>query len=163
MTLTRRVVQERQRTDRFENEVNHAVEPNDCFLNLAQLRSATDVQHFRSRTRFPGLSLQDAIEKSIENKTRLEREAKEVEATKEALKEAAKEKPAKEKGKRKKKDNPGPAAGPQLELESTIQPQAAKASRGKKRQRAEVDRDFADGGEDLEYRPRPSKSRAGKE
>ncbi|KAJ7797935.1 hypothetical protein B0H14DRAFT_2618391 [Mycena olivaceomarginata] len=53
MTLTRRVVQERQRTDRFENEVNHAVEPNDCFLNLAQLRSATDVQHFRSRTRFP--------------------------------------------------------------------------------------------------------------
>ncbi|KAJ7808632.1 hypothetical protein B0H14DRAFT_3091039 [Mycena olivaceomarginata] len=119
MTLTRRVVQERQRTDRFENEVNHAVEPNDCFLNLAQLRSATDVQHFRSRTRFPGLSLQDAIEKSIENKARLEREAKE--------------------------------------------PQAAKASRGKKRQRAEVDRDFADGGEDLEYRPRPSKSRAGKE
>lgn len=161
MTLTRRVVQERQRTDRFENEVNHAVEPNDCFLNLAQLRSATDVQHFRSRTRFPGLSLQDAIEKSTENKARLEREAKEVEATKEALKEAAKEKPAKEKGKRKTKDNP--AAAPQLELESTIQPQAAKASRGKKRQRAEVDRDFADGGEDLEYRPRPSKSRAGKE
>ncbi|KAJ7719255.1 hypothetical protein B0H14DRAFT_3098620 [Mycena olivaceomarginata] len=73
MTLTRRVIQERQRTDRFENEVNHAVEPNDCFLNLAQLRSAMDVQHFRSRTRFPGLSLQDAIEKSIENKARLER------------------------------------------------------------------------------------------
>ncbi|KAJ7252942.1 hypothetical protein C8J57DRAFT_951536, partial [Mycena rebaudengoi] len=44
MTLTRRVIQERQRTDRFEDEVKHAVEPNDCFLNLAQLRSATDVQ-----------------------------------------------------------------------------------------------------------------------
>ncbi|KAJ7848534.1 hypothetical protein B0H13DRAFT_1906711 [Mycena leptocephala] len=108
MTLTRQVIQERQRTDRFENEVNHAVEPNDCFLNLAQLRSATDVQHFRSRTRFPGLSLQDVIEKSIENKARLEREAKEVEAAKEALKEAAKEKPAKEKGKRKKKTTPRP-------------------------------------------------------
>ncbi|KAJ7762875.1 hypothetical protein B0H14DRAFT_2156128, partial [Mycena olivaceomarginata] len=43
-TLTRRVIQERQLTDRFENEVNHAAEPNDCFVNLAQLRSATDVQ-----------------------------------------------------------------------------------------------------------------------
>ncbi|KAJ7831981.1 hypothetical protein B0H13DRAFT_2240508 [Mycena leptocephala] len=161
MTLTRQVIQERQRTDRFENEINHAVEPNDCFLNLAQLRSATDVQHFRSRTRFPGLSLQDVIEKSIENKARLEREAKEVEAAKEALKEAAKEKPAKEKGKRKKKDNP--AANPQLELGSTTQPPAAKASRGKKRQQAEVDRDFAEGGEDLEYQPRPSKSRTVKE
>ncbi|KAF7349031.1 hypothetical protein MVEN_01424500 [Mycena venus] len=76
MSLTRRVVQERQETDRFENELNHAVEPNDCFLNLTQLRSATHVQYFRSKTRFPDLSLVDAIEKAIENKERLEREAK---------------------------------------------------------------------------------------
>jgi hypothetical protein len=43
-TLTRRVVQERRQTDHFENEVTHTTEPDDCFLNLAQLRSATDVQ-----------------------------------------------------------------------------------------------------------------------
>ncbi|KAJ7463932.1 hypothetical protein FB451DRAFT_1491960 [Mycena latifolia] len=84
ITLARQVIQERQKTEHFENEVNHAVEPNDCFLNLAQLRSATDVQKLRSGARFPGLSLTDAIEQSIHNRERLEREAKEAEQTKDA-------------------------------------------------------------------------------
>ncbi|KAJ7686893.1 hypothetical protein B0H14DRAFT_2307407, partial [Mycena olivaceomarginata] len=75
---TRQVRQERQRTDLFENEVTHTVQPNDCFLNLAQLRSATDVQQFRSVTRYPGLALAEAIEQVIHNRERLEREAKEA-------------------------------------------------------------------------------------
>jgi hypothetical protein len=42
------------------------------------------VQQFRSALRFPGLSLVEAIEQSIENKERLEWEAKLAEAAKEA-------------------------------------------------------------------------------
>jgi hypothetical protein len=82
-TRTRRVLQERQLTDKLEHEVNHAVEPNDRFVNLSQLRSATKVQKFWGGSRFPGLSLVDAIGRSVRNRERLERETKEAEETKE--------------------------------------------------------------------------------
>ncbi|KAJ7480506.1 hypothetical protein B0H11DRAFT_2157896 [Mycena galericulata] len=124
-TLTRQVIQERRKTDHFENEVNHTVQPHDCFLNLAQLRSATDVQKFRSATRFPGLSLTDAIEQSIFNRERLERETKEAEEAKE-----------------------------------TERQEKAAGAKKKRKEVVGVDRDFAEGGEDLVYVPRPSKSRA---
>jgi hypothetical protein len=100
---TRQVRQERQRTDLFENEVTHAVQPNDCFLNLAQLRSATDVQQFRSVTRYPSLALAEAIEQAIHNRERLEREAKEAEELKEAERlERAGEREAKAAGRKEK-------------------------------------------------------------
>ncbi|KAJ7436186.1 hypothetical protein FB451DRAFT_1379084 [Mycena latifolia] len=143
-TLTRRVTQERQKTDHFENEVNHAVEPNDCFLNLAQLRSATDLQKFRSSICFPDVSLAEAIKQSIHNQEQLEREAKEAEQQEKAVEKAAKaaERAAKADGraakaagrgngkKRSQVDPPGQGAGP-------------------KKKRKEVDPDFADDGEEL--------------
>jgi hypothetical protein len=79
------VVQEREiRADNFEDELNHPTNPDDCFLNLAQLRSATHVQQFRS----PRLarSLTDVIEDAIQNKARSERETREAQAEKEAEK-----------------------------------------------------------------------------
>ncbi|KAJ6447714.1 hypothetical protein C8R45DRAFT_948387, partial [Mycena sanguinolenta] len=80
----------------FKNEVDHGVEPNDCIVNLAQLRSATDVQKLRNSTRFLDLSLVEAIEKSICNQEQLERKAKEAEEAKEVeQQEKAAEKQAK--------------------------------------------------------------------
>lgn len=159
-TLTRRVIQERQQTDRFENEVNHAVEPNDCFLNLAQLRSALDVQKFRSGVRFTRLSLVEVIEQSIHNRERLEREAKETEAVKEA------ERLEKAAGKQANVAKPKPKGKPPQKPKAKAQPKTTDAAAkkkngggGGKRKRVEVDPDFAEGGEELEYQPRPSKSR----
>ncbi|KAJ7623989.1 hypothetical protein B0H17DRAFT_1288780 [Mycena rosella] len=141
--LTRQVVQERQHTDHLENEVNHTVEPNDCFLNLAQLRSATDVQRFRSGIPFPGLPLIEAIEQAILNKDRLERETKDAEEAKESERQ--------ERGRAKASKKTGTQAGTKK----------TGGGGGKKRKRVEVevDRDFAEGGEDLVYHPRPSRSR----
>ncbi|KAJ6618149.1 hypothetical protein B0H10DRAFT_2164261 [Mycena sp. CBHHK59/15] len=154
-TLTRRVVQERRQTDHFENEVTHTTEPNDCFLNLAQLRSATDVQQFRSALRFPGLSLVEAIEQSIENKERLEREVKLAEAAKEAEQQER----AAGKQARATESEHGPA-----QSQKTAAKPAGDQVRGKKRkQDKEVDRDFAEGGEELQYIPCPSRSRAPQE
>ncbi|KAJ7469074.1 hypothetical protein FB451DRAFT_1177070 [Mycena latifolia] len=141
IALTRRVLQERRRTKRFENEVSHAVEPNDCVLNLAQLRSATDVQKSRSDARFPGLSLAEAIEASIRNKERLEQNAKEAEEAKEL------ERQEKEQGKQKAK-----AKQPRKMAANEGEKGAGRAG-GSKRKRVEIDRDFAEGGEDLVYVP----------
>ncbi|KAF8171202.1 hypothetical protein K438DRAFT_1613188, partial [Mycena galopus ATCC 62051] len=167
-TRTRRVFQERQLTDKLEHEVNHTVEPHDCFLNLAQLRSATEVQKFRSGSRFPGLSLVDTIEQSIQNRERLEREAKEAEGAKEAERQQravekqtkAAEKQAK--ATQKELAEKGPSGSKKAKVNSGARP-AKEKEKGKKRRREEVDRDFAEGGEELEYRPRPSKSRGGQE
>ncbi|KAF7334908.1 hypothetical protein MVEN_02240500 [Mycena venus] len=127
-------------------------EPNDCFLNLAQLRSATGAQQFRSALRFPGLSLDEAIEQSIENKERLEREAK--------LAEAAKEAERQEKAAGKQARATESERGPVQSQKIPAKP-AGDQVRGKKRKRdKEVDRDFAEGGEELQYVPRPSRSRA---
>ncbi|KAJ7348328.1 hypothetical protein DFH08DRAFT_1000016 [Mycena albidolilacea] len=151
-TLTRRIVQERRQTDHFENEVTHTTEPDDCFLNLAQLRSATDVQQFRSALRLPGLSLVEAIEQLIENKERLEREAKLAEAAKEG----ERQKKAAGKQARATESERGPA-----QSQKTAAKPAGDQVRGKKSKRdKEVDRDFAEGGEELQYIPRPSRSRA---
>ncbi|KAJ6538247.1 hypothetical protein B0H10DRAFT_1971665 [Mycena sp. CBHHK59/15] len=152
MTLTRRTTQERQLTDHLENEVTHTIQPYDCFLNLAQLRSATDTQKLRSGVRLPGLSLVEAIETSIRNKKQLEREAKAAVDAKEAErveKEAQKLSKAQEKEERAKAKAKGKEKG-------TAKVSAPKA---RKRKRSEDDPDFAEGGEALEYRPRPSKSR----
>ncbi|KAF7341642.1 hypothetical protein MSAN_02061900 [Mycena sanguinolenta] len=158
ITPTRRITQERRLTDHFENEVNHAVEPTDCFVNLAQLRSASDLQKLRSSTRFPGLSLVEAIEQSIRNREQLEREAKEAEAAKEAER---KEKAAEREAKAAEKQ----AKAAQKELAKQKASESASAgttkTRSKKRKQDELDRDFAEGGEDLVYHPRPSKSRGG--
>ncbi|KAJ6487363.1 hypothetical protein C8R47DRAFT_979100 [Mycena vitilis] len=167
-TPTRRVVQERQQTDSFGNEVNHVVDPHDCFLNLAQLRSATDVQKLRSGTRFPGLSLTDTIERSIENKERLEREAKQAEAAKESERQekaAAKQAKATSSGlEPAQKQNAADKNKGKKRAAGAVGAQATKSAgaqgRGQKRRRNEEDRDFAEGGEDLQYNPRPSKSRA---
>lgn len=167
-TRTRRVLQERQLTDKLEHEVNHAVEPNDCFVNLAQLRSATEVQKFRSGFRFPGLSLVDAIEQSIQNRERMERETKEAEEAKEAERQQkaserlakAAEKQAKATRKELATSEKGPNGGKKSKVNSGAH--LAK-EKGKKRKREEVDRDFAEGEEELVYRPRPSKSRGGQE
>jgi hypothetical protein len=153
-TLTRQVVQERRHTNFFENEVNHTVEPNDCFLNLAQLRSATDVQKFRSSGRFPGLSLAETIEQSIRNRERLEREAKQAEEAKESERqERAAGKQAKAAGKQPEK----PRKQAKGKGRKSVQKSANQD--GKKRKRDEVDQDYAEGDEELVYVPRPSRSR----
>ncbi|KAJ7038972.1 hypothetical protein C8F04DRAFT_1321658 [Mycena alexandri] len=155
MTPTRQVLQERQRTDLLENEVNHTVQPDDCFLNLAQLRSATEVQQFRSGTRYPGLPLAEAIEQAIHNRERLEREAKELEQAKETERLArvaereARATAKKAKAVEREAANAANAAG----APGTRKPG------GRKRKAKEVDRDFAEGGEELQYNPQPSKSR----
>jgi hypothetical protein len=154
---TRQVRQERQRTDLFENEVTHAVQPNDCFLNLAQLRSATDVQQFRSVTRYPGLALAEAIEQAIHNRERLEREAKEAEELKEAERlERAEEREAKAAGRKEKAAKREAAKSARA---GNAQSGTQKTGGGKKRKAKDVHPDFPEGGEELEYRPRPSKSR----
>ncbi|KAJ6452472.1 hypothetical protein C8R45DRAFT_1223516 [Mycena sanguinolenta] len=150
-TRTRRVFQERKQTDHFENEVTHT-EPNDCFVNLAQLRSAAEVQTMRSHVRYPGLPLLEAVEQSIQNRERIEREAKAAEEAKElerqekAAEKAAKADRAAQKERAKQRGNTSRTA-------PKPRPQ------GRKRPHQEVDRDYAEGGEELEYRPRPSKSR----
>ncbi|KAJ7181855.1 hypothetical protein C8R46DRAFT_1313390 [Mycena filopes] len=170
-TLTRPVIQERRQTTRFENEVVHTTEPNDCFLNLAQLRNATDVQCFRSGARYPDLPLAEVIEQSVRIKERLERETKDTEAAKEveriekAQGKEAKAK-AKEHGTAKKADGPSKRGrrvsegGPQDAAESSTQGRKrAGEGRGIKRKKADEDCDFAEGGEELVYVPQPSKSR----
>ncbi|KAJ7308592.1 hypothetical protein DFH08DRAFT_944451 [Mycena albidolilacea] len=150
------VRQERQRTDLFENEVTHAVQPNDCFLNLAQLRSATDVQQFRSVTRYPGLALAEAIEQAIHNRERLECEAKEAEELKEAERlERAEEREAKAVGRKEKAAKREAAKSARA---GNAQSGTQKTGGGKKRKAKDVHQDFAEGREELEYRPQPSKS-----
>lgn len=85
---TRQVVQERLTvSNKFEDELNHPTQPDDCFLNLAQLRSAVHVQQFRSpRASRPDSALTDVIESAILNKRRLEREARDVQMEKDAEK-----------------------------------------------------------------------------
>ncbi|KAJ7640099.1 hypothetical protein DFH06DRAFT_1271580 [Mycena polygramma] len=153
-TLTRRVVQERQLTERFENEINHETQPNDCFLNLAQLRSAANVQKLRNAGRFPGLPLADAIEQSIHNRERLEREAKEAEAAKESERqEKAAEKAA------KAAQEPAQKQAKSKPAKKKVASRPTTGARKRKRD-DEPERDFAEGGEELQYIPRPSKSRA---
>ncbi|KAJ7110514.1 hypothetical protein C8R44DRAFT_833390 [Mycena epipterygia] len=63
-STTRQVIQEREIiADKFESELKHPIRPDDCFLNLAQLRSAV-------------------IEAAVFNRKRLEREARDVQADK---------------------------------------------------------------------------------
>ncbi|KAJ7840547.1 hypothetical protein B0H14DRAFT_3140495 [Mycena olivaceomarginata] len=155
-----KVLQERKKTDRFENEVTHTVEPNDCFVNLAQLRSATEVQNLCSGVRYPGLSLVEAVEQSIQNWEKLEREAKAAEEAKDLeRREKAAEKEAKavqkELGKRRDNTSKGSSGGTKAKTTGGRQ--------SRKRACEEVDRDYAEGGEELEYRLRPSKSRGGQE
>jgi hypothetical protein len=111
---------------------------------------------FRSGLRFPGLSLVDAIEQSIANKERLEREAREAEAAKET----ERQEKAAEKEARAAEKELGPARNSREKSSKKTVTKAGAASRPRKRKEDEVDRDFAEGGEDLEYIPRPSKSRA---
>lgn len=114
------------------------------------------MQKFRSGARFSCLPLIDAIEQSIQNRERLEREAKDAEQAKEAErqeKEAAKH--AKAAGTGKKRKQRESEVGPSR---ATNQEKGAPGPR-KRKKPVEVDRDFAEGGEELEYRPRPSKSR----
>ena len=155
ITPTRQVIQERRKTVHFENEVNHAVESDDCFLNLAQLRSATDVQKFRNSAQSPDLSLADAIEQAIRNKDRLEREAKEAEEIKETERQDKQAKAAEKalKQPQEKSKSKGSKSGTQAG-------QGPGGAKKRKRVVEEVDRDFAEGGEELLYHPRPSKSRA---
>ncbi|KAJ7705289.1 hypothetical protein B0H17DRAFT_1156769 [Mycena rosella] len=163
ITLTRQVIQELQQTEHFENEVNHAVEPDDCFLNLAQLRSATDVQKFRSSGRLSDLSLIETIEQSIHNCEQLERETKEAEEAREAerlgktagkqTKEAERLEKVAEKQARKRQAGPA-----QLDADLGSTQSGKEVGRKKpRRKKAEVDRDYAEGGDELEYVARPSK------
>ncbi|KAJ6615979.1 hypothetical protein B0H10DRAFT_2190741 [Mycena sp. CBHHK59/15] len=101
---TRCVMQERQSTDQFEDKVNH-INPDGHIWNLAHLRSASYVQRFRSGNRFPDLSLDEVIETAIQNKSRLERETKELREAKVAEKlQKDAEKKRKAEGKQKAKD-----------------------------------------------------------
>lgn len=82
-TTTRPMVQEREtRADKFEDELRHLIEPDDCFLNLAQLRSSTHVQQFRSQRLSRPLT--EVIEDAIRNKSQLDSEARAAQIEKEA-------------------------------------------------------------------------------
>ncbi|KAJ7110945.1 hypothetical protein C8R44DRAFT_742719 [Mycena epipterygia] len=84
-STTRQVIQEREIiADKFESELKHPIRPDDCFLNLAQLRSAVYVQKFRSLGSRPrsNLALTEVIEAAVFNRKRLEREARDVQADK---------------------------------------------------------------------------------
>jgi hypothetical protein len=72
MTQTRRVIQERQVTDLFENELKHVIQPDDVLLNLAQLHSAALVQNFQPSTRYPNLTRDVLIRTAIRNRHILE-------------------------------------------------------------------------------------------
>ncbi|KAJ6580335.1 hypothetical protein B0H10DRAFT_2179659 [Mycena sp. CBHHK59/15] len=94
-TNTRQLLQEREATDQFEDELKHPIQPDDCFLNLSQLRSATHVQQFRSPM---GLH-------AINNKASLEREARDNQVAKEAEKVARELEKAAREERRKAKES----------------------------------------------------------
>lgn len=105
VTQTRRVIQERRITDHFEDEILHSKHPDDLVLNLAQLRSASVIQYFRSDRRFTDLSPDEVIEYAIKNREALDQEAKQAKESQDS----------RGKGKRKAKDKgskPGPAKRP---------------------------------------------------
>jgi chromatin remodeling complex protein RSC6 len=129
------VVQERRTTNHLEDEVTHNGPAEDCILNLAQLRSATDVQQFRSGARYPNTSLVEVIENSIRNKEQLERDlqmASEEKEVEKAEKEAKKAENL-EKRRRKEEERKTKAA----EKEATRQKLAGEAGL-RKRKRAET-------------------------
>ncbi|KAJ7233703.1 hypothetical protein C8J57DRAFT_1576265 [Mycena rebaudengoi] len=132
VTWTRRVVQERRTTNHLEDEVTHNGPAEDCILNLAQLRSATDVQQFRSGARYPNTSLVEVIENSICNKEQLERDlqmASEEKEVEKAEKEAKKAENL-EKKRRKEEERKTKAA----EKEATRQKLAGEAELRKRKQ-----------------------------
>ncbi|KAJ7239148.1 hypothetical protein C8J57DRAFT_1246188 [Mycena rebaudengoi] len=135
VTRTRRVVQERRTTNHLEDEVTHNGPAEDCILNLAQLRSATDVQQFRSGARYPNTFLVEVIENSIHNKEQLERDLQVASEEKEAEKAEKEAKKAEnlEKKRRKEEERKTKAA----EKEATRQKLAGEAELWK-RKRAET-------------------------
>ncbi|KAJ7829161.1 hypothetical protein B0H14DRAFT_2594206 [Mycena olivaceomarginata] len=120
----------------------------------------TEVQKFRSSSRFPGLSLVDAIEQSIRNQERLERETKEAEEAKEAeqqQKAAERQTKAAEKqAKATQKECAEKGRSGSKKTKANLGAHLA-TEKDKKHKQDEVDLDFAEGGEELEYCPRPSK------
>ncbi|KAJ7301394.1 hypothetical protein DFH08DRAFT_978799 [Mycena albidolilacea] len=92
------VLQERKKTDRLENEVTHTVEPDDCF-NLAQLRSATEVQSLCSGNR-----------EQLEREAKAAEEAKDLERREKAAEKEAKA-AQKELGKRRDNTSKGSSGG----------------------------------------------------
>ncbi|KAJ7699396.1 hypothetical protein B0H14DRAFT_3653092 [Mycena olivaceomarginata] len=83
---------------------------------MARLRSATEVQNLCSGVRYPGLSLVEAVERSIQNREQLEHEAKAAEEAKDLeRREKAAEKEAKaaqkELGKRRDNTSKGSSGG----------------------------------------------------
>ncbi|KAF7354451.1 hypothetical protein MVEN_01134200 [Mycena venus] len=144
-TRTRRVLQERQLTDKHEHEVNHAVEPNDCFVNLAwQLRicgspafrlSTPLNNHFKIGNEWNG------IQKEAEEAKEAERQQKAAERQTKAA-----EKQAKATQKELVANEKGPNGGKKLKVNSGAH---LTKEKGKKPKREEVDRDFAEGEEEL--------------
>ncbi|KII94845.1 hypothetical protein PLICRDRAFT_693166 [Plicaturopsis crispa FD-325 SS-3] len=111
---TRIVVQERQRTERTENQVEHSKNPDDLLLNLAQLRSAAYLEVFRLDTTYPGLLRDELIEEAVRHRHALERQAQLAKENKEKekLEKAARKAAKKDKGKRRAEESSGTGTGP---------------------------------------------------
>lgn len=76
MSTTRIVVQEREQTTELDDEIRHAVEPEDRMLNLAQFRSANTTIKFRTKVaRYPGRDLLEIVPEAIVIRERLRLEA----------------------------------------------------------------------------------------
>lgn len=76
MSTTRIVVQEREQTTKLDDEIRHAVEPEDRMLNLAQFRSANTTIKFRTKVAgYPGRDLLEIVPEAIVIRERLRLEA----------------------------------------------------------------------------------------
>lgn len=72
VTRTRPSLQERELTNYLEDEVKHAVHPDDRVLNLAQLRNAVVLQLFRRSDRYPDQTPGAAVKQALVNRQRRE-------------------------------------------------------------------------------------------
>ncbi|KAI0739792.1 hypothetical protein C8Q80DRAFT_1357527 [Daedaleopsis nitida] len=76
ISRTRTVIQERERTSEFDEEIVHACCPEDRILNMAQLCSAEVLSPFRERVpRYPGRTISDVIPDAMRIREQLRQEA----------------------------------------------------------------------------------------
>ena len=78
VTRTRATRQERALISGKEDEITHAVDLNDLFLNLSQLRDGRILQRMQPEGRYPSLDHQNLLDKAV--RIRRQRDAEEEEA-----------------------------------------------------------------------------------
>ncbi len=80
------LVQEREHTERFRDEVTHSTNYHDRLLNTAQLRSTECIRQFATSYTYPNLALDELLEQAVEYKMANERDESATKAQKAATK-----------------------------------------------------------------------------